>query len=125
MKEKGSLRIAVGTSLMSKSFAEEIVPVPARTLRSLSNIVADEKINLHEFDRGVEVEMLGHVVGRGVVVEADIIVGKLLSVHFGILGMEPFTERDCGNTSTNKGILVVADKPELFRLWIGDQSQTE
>ncbi len=42
--------------------------------------------------------MLGHVVGGSVIVESDVIVGELLSVHFGILGMEAFAEqcRKCG-----------------------------
>src|SRR5438876_10147654 len=50
------------------------------------------------FDGGVKVEMLGHVVGGSVIVESDVIVGELLSVHFGILGMEAFAEqcRKCG-----------------------------
>ena len=83
------------------------------------------KIHLHELHGGVEVEMLGHVVGGSVIVESDVIVPELLAVHFGILGMETFAERNCGNASTNKRIFVVADKPELFRLWIRDQFQAE
>ncbi len=35
-------------SFASKSFADEIVPVPDWALGRLGHVVADEKINLHE-----------------------------------------------------------------------------
>ena len=77
---------------LAEGFAEEVVHVPGGALAGLGNVVADEKIDLHELDGGVEVESLGHVVGGGVIVEADVVVGEFLAVHFRIFGVEAFTE---------------------------------
>src|SRR5215469_13720379 len=64
-----------------KILAEKISRLPLRTLRILRNVVAHQEIDLHEFDCGVQIQWLIHIVRRSVVAGRHPSLHKLLPVY--------------------------------------------
>src|SRR5580693_9797840 len=76
--------------LTPESLAEEIPGFPGRPLRILRDIIANQKINLHELDGGVEIERLVHIVRRRMVTCGDPIIIEFLGIEGGISGFLSF-----------------------------------
>ena len=74
------------SSLSPKGFTKEITSLPLRSFETLRNIVSNQKIDLHELNRGVEVHRLVHVVRRSVVSIGDPFIRKFLGIDTGIPG---------------------------------------
>src|SRR5215472_711280 len=111
--------------LPREQLAKEIAGFPRRSLALLGDVVSHEKDHLHVLDRGIEVQRLTHVVAGRVIPLLDPVLDELSSVRARVLGLESFADGDSGDPLPYKGIVVSANKTELFRHGIRADLQTE
>src|SRR5215469_8970322 len=70
---------------MGVQIAKKVARFPRRSRLLLGQFVSDEKADLHELDRGIEIQGLVHVVARCVIARGNPVLEKLARVYIRVL----------------------------------------